>query len=218
MLWGVVALVVLYTALDGVAQVLPPHYSPISQAESDLAVGPYGYIMTINFVNRGVLSLLFILGFAGALRLAGGRLGRYTGGVVLLGVWGICAFLLAGFPTDVPSTPMTWHGAIHMVVALVAFVAGALGTLWVSLRIRSDRALSGARTFAVPISIIAVISLVLLFGTLSAAIFGLVERVFIGSVLLWMLAMSVYLSGSASMSARHDTQDVVPSIGRQAVD
>ena len=43
------ALIILYVVLDVVAQVLPPHYSPISQAESLLAVGPYGYIMTVNF-------------------------------------------------------------------------------------------------------------------------------------------------------------------------
>jgi len=33
--------VVLYLVLDAIAQVLPPHYNPLSQAESDLAVGPY---------------------------------------------------------------------------------------------------------------------------------------------------------------------------------
>jgi hypothetical protein len=204
MLWVAIALIVLYALLDGVAQVLPPHYSPISQAESDLAVGPYGYVMTINFVNRGVLSLLFVFGFAGALKQAGESMRRYRGGLMLLGIWGICAFLLAAFPTDVPSTPVSWHGAIHLVVALVAFVAGALGTLWVSLRGGSDPVLRGARTFAVPISIVAVISLVILFGTLSGAIGGLVERVFIGSVLVWMLAMSVYLTGSANVRAgRH---------------
>ena len=54
-----------------VAQLLPPHYSPISQAESDLAVGKFGFIMTINFLNRGVLSLLFIYAFLRTLDFAG---------------------------------------------------------------------------------------------------------------------------------------------------
>jgi hypothetical membrane protein len=48
--------VILYVVLDAVVQMLPPPYSPISHAESDLAVGPYGYIMAINFANRGILS------------------------------------------------------------------------------------------------------------------------------------------------------------------
>ena len=201
LLWAAVALILLYAVLDGVAQVLPPHYSPISQAESDLAVGPYGYVMTINFVNRGVLSLFFVFGFVGALRQAGESLGRYRGGLMLLGTWGIGAFLLAAFPTDVPSTPVSWHGAIHLVVALVAFVAGGLGTLWVSLRVGSDPVLRGAKNFAAPISIVAAVSLVLLFGTLSGPTGGLVERVFIGSVLLWELATSIYLIRSANVRA-----------------
>jgi hypothetical protein len=54
------AQIILYVVLDAIVQVLPPHYSPISQAESLLAVGPYGYIMTVNFLNRGVFSLLFV--------------------------------------------------------------------------------------------------------------------------------------------------------------
>jgi len=56
------ALIILYVVLDAIAQVLPPHYSPLSQAESLLAVGPYGYIMTVNFLIRGVFSLLFASG------------------------------------------------------------------------------------------------------------------------------------------------------------
>ena len=49
-----IAGIALYLVLDVVAQMLPPHYSPVRQAESDLAVGPYGYVMTINFVVREI--------------------------------------------------------------------------------------------------------------------------------------------------------------------
>lgn len=49
--------IVVYVVIDVIAQLLPPHYNAIIQAESDLAVGPYGFLMTINFVIRGLLSL-----------------------------------------------------------------------------------------------------------------------------------------------------------------
>ena len=42
--------IVVYVIIDVIAQLLPPHYNAIIQAESDLAVGPYGFLMTINFV------------------------------------------------------------------------------------------------------------------------------------------------------------------------
>lgn len=35
--------IALYVVIDVITQLLPPHYNPISQAESNLAVGPYGY-------------------------------------------------------------------------------------------------------------------------------------------------------------------------------
>ena len=89
--WIVVAGVVLYVVLDIIVQLLPPHYNPITQAESDLAVGPYGYIMAINFVNRGLLSLIFLYAFARTFGLDREN-GRYKIGIYLLGVWGAGAF------------------------------------------------------------------------------------------------------------------------------
>ena len=60
--WANIALIgiVFYIILDVVIQMLTPHYS-LRQAESDLAVGPYGWIMNINFVVRGLLSAAIIL-------------------------------------------------------------------------------------------------------------------------------------------------------------
>lgn len=196
LLWIVAALVILYAVLDIIAQILPPHYSPISQPESDLAVGPYGYIMTANFVNRGILSLIFVYALTKALKLTEGDGSRSRGGVFLLGMWGVGALLLAIFPTDVPNVPVSWHGAIHLVVAILAFLGGAFGTLLFSLRFGQNKILRNARGFALPIAVIAVVSVFATLGSQSIAtgVGGLLERIFIGSVLLWMLLVSVYLA------------------------
>jgi hypothetical protein len=85
--WIVILLLVLYMVLDVVAQMLPPHFSPISQSESALAVGKFGYIMTANFLVRGVLSLLFIFAFLQTLGLAGVARGQFRTGTYLLSVW-----------------------------------------------------------------------------------------------------------------------------------
>jgi len=196
--WAVDAAVFLYLVLDVVAQILPPHYNPVNTAESDLAVGPYGYIMALNFVNRGLLSIAFLYAFGRALRSWGVDTAKYRWGVLLLGVWGVGALLLALFPTDVPATPVSWHGLIHLVVAFLAFVGGALGVLQLSLQFGHDPALSDLKKFALPVAAIAVLFLVLLFGLpfilphLASRIGGVTERVLIGSVLVWMLAISTY--------------------------
>ena len=208
--WVVVGLIILYLALDVVAQLLPPHYSPISQAESDLAVGPFGYVMTINFLNRGVLSLLFLFAFLGAVRLAGESGRQYRTGALLLGVWGVGALLLAVFPTDVPSTPVSAHGAIHLVVALVAFAGGALGELSISRALRRDPVMQALRRPANAISVLAVVMLFVelglpVFPHLSNDIGGLTERIFLSLVLLWISVVSAHLARSPSLRQEAST-------------
>lgn len=198
--WIVILGIILYAILDVIAQVLPPHYSLISQAESDLAVGKFGLIMTANFLNRGILSLLFIFAFLQILDAKGVARSPFRAGTYLLGVWAVGALLLAIFPTDVPATPVSWHGAIHLVVAIIAFIGGAFGTLTISLKLGQNRLFEGLKRIALPLALIVVIFWAIEFGLpfvfphLNVRIGGLTERLFLGSVLLWMGVVSAYLA------------------------
>ena len=198
--WISIIGVVVYLVLDAVVQSLPPHYSWIRDAESDLAVGPYGYIMGINFVIRGLLSLSFIYAFIKTVDLSGGNRRSFRAGYYLLGgLWGVGAILLAFFPTDVPATPISWHGAIHLVVALFAFAGGALGTLVLSRHFAENEVTKGAKNIALMLGSFSTLLLVLelaiqfIFRRFALKYFGLAERMFLGSVLLWILVMSIYM-------------------------
>jgi hypothetical protein len=184
--------IVLYAVLDIVVQLLPPHYSAITQAESDLAVGPYGYIMTVNFVIRGLLTYAFLFGVLAATQL--GRNARV--GVALLAVWGGGAFILAVSPADVGSV-VTLHGTIHNITALVAFTGGAFGTLLLSLHFTADDRLRGISTSARLIAALGVLFYVAtaaaFFIRRLAHVFGLLERLFIGFVLLWIFVVALQL-------------------------
>jgi hypothetical protein len=187
------ALIVVYVFLDAIAQLLPPHYSPISQAESDLAVGPFGYIMTVNFLVRGLLSLSFLYGFTAATTI--GRRTRL--GVLFLGVWAVGAFVLAAFPTDVGTGP-TVHGTVHLVTALVAFLAGAVGILLLSVHFTEEPRLAAFRTPALLLSILGFIALLAMFlgdgrPRIGDEVGGLLERIFLGLVLLWMALVSLHM-------------------------
>ena len=92
--------VVLYIAVDVVLQFLPPHYNPISEAESDLAVGPFGWIMNVNFLARAVLSGCAVA----ALARVGTPTRLRTAGLWLFAVAGLCSAALAFFATDVAPT------------------------------------------------------------------------------------------------------------------
>lgn len=54
-------LIVASLLIDVVLQLLPPHYSVVSDAENDLAVGPSGGMMSLNFATRGVMSGLLVV-------------------------------------------------------------------------------------------------------------------------------------------------------------
>jgi hypothetical protein len=189
-----IAGIALYVVLDAAAQSLPPHYSPISQAESDLAVGPYGYIMAVNFVNRGLFSLFFLYGLMKSVPSSAGL----RTGFALFGMWAVGSLILASSPTDV-SGPATVHGLVHLVVATLAFLGAALGTLSLSRAFGRGPALKDLR-FAMPLAILAVVFFFVLYGGpvvlphAAAKVGGLVERVFIGMVLVWMLTVSVTMS------------------------
>ena len=193
-----IAAIVLYVILDAIAQSLPPHYRPISQAERDLAVGPYGYVMTLNFVNRGVLSLCFLFALLLTANSSDTTSPRFMRGSYLFAVWSIGALLLAAFPTDVPATPVSWHGAVHLVVAILAFLGGAFGALYISLGMAGNKPVAKARGAALPLAAIAVVLCLveLLDGLtpgLNANYGGLVERLFLGSVLLWIGSVSAVM-------------------------
>jgi hypothetical membrane protein len=206
--------IVLYLILDVVAQLLPPHYNWITQAESDLAVGPFGYIMAINFLNRGLLSIAFLFAFMGTIRLIGESLTRYSRGFLFFGAWSVGALLLAFFPTDVPATPISWHGAIHLIVALIAFLTGAIGAFVLSLEMKGNQTLQNVRRFALPLAVLVVVFCLLELLTpfilphLSARFGGFLERIFLGSMLAWIAAVSAYM-------IRHELKKVLPTIGNK---
>jgi len=191
--WVVIAAIVLYVVLDAIAQSLPPHYSPIKDVESDLAVGPYGWVMAINFLNRGALSLVFLYVLAETARSNGGLGRNIRIGIYAFGVWAVGAIILAFFPTDVPATPISWHGAIHLVVAILAFFGGAFGALIISLRYGKNEAIQKLGRPALLIAIVSVILLFVAVATLTGPVGGLTERLFLGSVLLWEAIVSLYL-------------------------
>ncbi|MFZ0829584.1 MAG: DUF998 domain-containing protein [Thermoplasmata archaeon] len=198
-----VVLIGVYIALDILAQLLPPHYNAVTQAESDLAVGPYGYVMTVNFVVRGLLSTSFLVGLTAATRIGS----RSRAGVALLSVWAVGALLLAIFPTDIGTTEATVHGRLHLVLALVAFVGATIGMALLSRHFLEEDRLRAFTSPANVISTLTILSFVIfLLATpvpfLLTHAYGLLERIFIGLVLLWMLTVSLHLLRSRQPAER----------------
>ena len=204
--WALRATVIgiaLYIVLDIVAQLLPPHYSTIRQAESDLGVGPYGWVMDVNFVVRGILSLAFVYGLFRAWPRTS-EIPRLS--LALIGAWGIGAFVLALYPADI-SGPATLHGIVHVVTGFLAFLFVAIGILGVSYSMPTISVWGLVRPYARVLGLCTAIALVVMFvGTrfplIEQNLYGLLERVFLGLALLWMLVVSIHLLRSISPATR----------------
>jgi len=188
--------VVVYVIVDVVLQFLPPHYSVISEAESDLAVGPFGWIMSINFFGRGITSAALIVAMTGT----GARTHVRTAGVSLLAVAGFCSALIAFFPTDIPArsgiAPSTPHGLIHILGASSGFVLALAAfrvlTFWLRNRPRAADVFLG----------IATIGLILLGASIIVMpdLLGLAERICLVGILGWVFFVARHLRSLAAQS------------------
>ena len=192
--WATIVGLAIYIVLDIVAQLLPPHYSAIRQAESDLGVGPYGWVMDLNFVVRGLLSLAVVFGLYRAWPASAPA---PKASLALIGAWGLGAFVLAVSPADVTG-PATVHGTVHNATAILVFLFVAAGELGVSFAMRDELPWGAVRRYARPLAVLTAVTLVVFFvGTgiprVEQHVFGLLERIFLGSALLWMLAVSIGL-------------------------
>jgi hypothetical membrane protein len=183
--------VAVYVIVDVVLQFLPPHYSPISQAESDLGVGPFGWIMSINFFGRGITSAAIIV----AITLTAPPTRRRLLGISLLAVAGFCSALIAFFPTDIAAVagegirPATVHGTIHVVGATSGFIL-ALASFWVLTSWMPDRPRAADILLG-----IASLGLLFLGVTVVAApeLLGLAERICLVGILGWVFVVAHHL-------------------------
>jgi hypothetical membrane protein len=178
--------IAVYVALDVVLGFLPPHYSVIHQPESDYGVGPYGYLMGINFIVRGVFSLALVVALWEVFSSRPTRIGA-----ALLGIWAVASMLLAAFPTDVEGATATAHGRLHVLFALVAFLAVLVGEIALSQSGRQNarwqRVIAAPRVLAW-LALPANLWLVVALGkhTADSGTAGLAERLFLALVIAWM--------------------------------
>ena len=184
--------VALYVLIDVVLQFLPPHYSPISDAESNLAVGPFGWIMSINFFGRAILSTCAII----AIALTGSTTRTKRVGMTLFGVAGVCSGALAFFPTDIHTgggiSSTTPSGAIHITLATAGFLAAFAAFLVLTRWIRRTPELRAAHGGAVAFVVVAAVGLASLAVTIVwvHALLGLAERVCLAGILGWAFVVS----------------------------
>jgi hypothetical membrane protein len=104
-------------------------YDPMCHPVSSLALDDFGWTQVANSIVTGLLTLAFAVGLRRAFRPLGGS----TWGPLLIGVWaigllGAGIFVtdpVSGYPPGAPDrlSGYSWHGALHDLFSLAAFVA-----------------------------------------------------------------------------------------------
>jgi Protein of unknown function (DUF998) len=184
---------VIYAVVDVVLHLLPPHYNPISDAESNLAVGPFGWIMNLNFLGRAAMTFCLIAAVNGT----GPASGLRRTGTGLLAVGGVCSGILAFFSTDVHAagTPgpriSTVEGAIHLYVSGLGFLAAMAAFVLLTLWIRTSPKLRTAYPAALAFTLLAGAGLASLGLAIALApeLLGLAERICLVGILGWAFAV-----------------------------
>jgi hypothetical membrane protein len=189
----VLAGVALYAAIDTALLFLRPQFSLLHNAESDYgSLGNWDWLMDLNFLLRCLLSLAAVRALTLALpgEAASPRLRL---GLRLLAIWALASGLLAFFPDDPVGTRSSWHGAVHLVLAFVAFLCVLVGALVVSSGVRR---IPRWGQLARPLTILAwgaLIPLLLLGHThfRRHSLGGLYEKIFLGMELVWLLVAAL---------------------------
>jgi hypothetical membrane protein len=198
--WAEIAIagIALYLALDVALVFLRPGLSVLHNAESDYgSKGRFDWVMDANFVIRCLLSLAAVR----ALSLTAANRGRLRFGLSLLVVWALCSGLLAFFPDDPVGTKTHGAGAVHVLLALIAFLGVLVGTIAVTRALRPD---PRWRPVRVPLAVLAwgAIVPILLLGRVHLrphSLGGLWEKVFLGVELAWLLLAAVWVARLQSL-------------------
>ena len=191
-----------FFAVSAVVLPLFSEYGLVEDYISELAIGRHGYVQTAAFFASGLGSLALAFGLRGTTRgVRGSRLGPVL--VVLFGV----GVVLAGiFPTDAIDAEgqlrsQTASGTVHFAAALLAYVVGIAAMLVLSSTFGRDARWRSFWPFSLALAFAALaMSLTLFFLPVPNADqwAGLYQRVFVGTVVLWLMLAAVQLYGMAA--------------------
>jgi hypothetical membrane protein len=198
--WLAVTGPIAFTISWIVAEVLQDGYSLRRDYISELAAldARHPWIMIIGFLWLGAGTVALGIGLAGALKGRLARIGSIL--VALAGVGSIVAGLarvdcrsrLAACAARIDAGDVSWHSATHELVSLVVFLALVAAPLVLA------RAFSGApwrdlRAYSITTGVVALVLLVLLFSGIAGSWGGVVQRLFVTVLLLWIAILGARL-------------------------
>lgn len=177
---------VVFLGLATLAALFTPGYNMLAHPVSELALGPSGWLQTLNFYLFGLAIIVFAVGLFRSLPRPSWV------GTGLLIITGACMVASGIFPGDLKGAPETDTGAIHNLLFLVLILALIISYFFSAF---SFRKLAGWRgymwaTVLVPFVVFGLVFVFIGFasdiGDPLYAIGGLIQRLLLAVAFGWM--------------------------------
>ena len=185
--------VVLFWVILFIAQSLKPGYNLIVQSLSDLALGPYGWLQTIDSFLLAFVAISLGFGFYYGMHKKRG-LRTVT---ILFGAMAFGEIIAGIFHVDWVKTPMSIHALFHQVGASITAIAFPVAAFMLLPSLKADPHWKGLvnYTFVVAVSMLTleITREVLLLTTWLNPWFGLYEKGLLVNSLVWIEVMAIHL-------------------------
>jgi hypothetical membrane protein len=199
--WLAVTGLIAFTIAWIVAEVLQDGYSLRRDYISELAAldAQHAWIMITGFLWLGAGTVALGVGLAGALE---GRLARI--GSILLALAGIgiivtglarvdCRGRLVACAARIDAADVSWHSATHELVSLLVFLALVAAPLVLARAFSGGAPWRDLGAYSITTGAVGLVLPVLLLSGLSGSWSGVVQRVFLTVLLLWIAILGARL-------------------------
>jgi uncharacterized membrane protein len=186
---GIVGPLVL-TAGDLYAGLATPDYNMIRHSISSLALSPIGWLQTIGFLALGLLVEIFAAGLLFNVKKAR----WFFPGIGALLAFGFGMLVIGAFATDLVKDAKTIEGTIHGVATAISFSLFPVALFFLALSFKKDPEWKHLYRYTIIAGILSVlIAIALQFFEDGINYFGLVERILVANMIIWVEVMAVNL-------------------------
>ena len=199
--WLAVMGPIAFTIAWIVSEVLQDGYSPRRDYISELAAldARHAWIMITGFLLLGVGTIALGIGLAGAVEGGLARIGSILValagvGIIVAGLARVdCRSRLDACAARIDAGDVSWHSATHELVSLVLFLALVAAPLVLARAFSGEEPWRDLRAYSIATGVVGLVLLVLLFSGVAGNWSGVVQRVFVTVLLLWIAILGARL-------------------------
>jgi hypothetical membrane protein len=178
------------TVGDLTAALSTPNYDLVKNSISSLALTRVGWLQTIGFLALGLLVEIFTAGLLFNVK----RAKWFHLGITALVLFGFGMLMIGAFNTDAVKAPETVEGMIHGLATKVSFGLFPVAVFLLALNLKKDPDWRQLYRYSIVSCILSIVLAVSLpFFKDGANYFGLVERLVVANMIIWVEVMAINL-------------------------